>query len=70
MEIRYKVKTPDEVLATMTITAPVGDFRALKKRLDEAPSAYAWPLSGLVTAVRGVIEQAEKNFTETPEEPK
>lgn len=48
----------------MTIKGAVGDFRRVKKMLEESNIAtYAYPLSAITDALRDTITKSEQQFT-------
>lgn len=63
MKTTFSIKAPDEVLATLTLTASVGEFRKLKELLAESDKRFNWPLGGLYKGVQQVVEDAEAQFT-------
>lgn len=57
MKAQFKAESPNEIEMTLTITMPVGEWRALAKVID---SAYpGWQFLGVI---RDLILQAEAHF--------
>lgn len=73
MHSTFNIGDPSKIPATLTITAPVGDFVALKKILDSYKSDewHAWPLSGFMSTIEELIHKVNQGFysIQMPEKP-
>jgi hypothetical protein len=58
MTTTLKLKTPDEIQATITITATIGDLRSLQALLSESQT-YRWPLSTLWSQIDQAIRTSQ-----------
>ena len=66
MHVTIKLNDPSQLVAVMTVTAPLEDFIALRKWLDdhnEHRTYYAWPVSGLCGALDQAITNASRIFS-------
>jgi hypothetical protein len=66
MLVTIKLNDPSQLVAVMTVTAPLEDFIALRKWLNdhnEHRTYYAWPVSGLCTALDQAITNASRTFS-------
>lgn len=63
MRAKFQIENPDDVLATITITLPIRDWRALNKQLKSE-----WPSWKFGEVVGQAIRQAEKVFYAGDEE--
>lgn len=63
MKAKAQLKSYEELEFAITLTGTVSDWRALKRQLDKLNDKalfYAWPLSGLTSAVDSVLVQLDK----------
>ncbi len=60
----FKIDKPDTLEATMFMTMTVGEWRKLKKQLDD----HGWPASDLGSAIFDLVQKAEKHFHYVTEE--
>ena len=64
MEARVQINNPDEVMATVTVTMPLRDWRGLKSQL-----CNAYPSWKFGSVISDVIRQAEQSFYGADKEP-
>ena len=64
MRTEFAFRNPDELLVTLTVTAPLGEFRALRKQM-----AQEWPSYEMSRQIGDVIRAAEEKFTAHSPEP-
>lgn len=71
MRGQFSIRATDDMPATLTLTGPVGDFRALAKRIreDGANAAHTWPVCDLLRQLDDLVNQAEKTFYSTEGKP-
>ncbi|MCW5676283.1 MAG: hypothetical protein KIT15_17040 [Xanthobacteraceae bacterium] len=62
MYVDFKIAKPDEMIATISITMKVKDFRELKRQLKAE-----WPSWKIGDAIQAVIRKAETAFYEYEE---
>ncbi len=62
MTATYQLNRPEDMLATVTISAKVSEWKKLLEVLNAAPDH--WPMGDLRSSVRQCIAAAEKHFTE------
>lgn len=64
MRAVFKIVNPDEVEATITVTATIKDWRALRGQLTNG----AWPSWKFSSAITDAIRQAEAKFYGEPQD--
>src|SRR3546814_19600248 len=57
MKTVFQIQKPDDMQATIVLTATVGDFRALRTQLSGK-----WPSAEFSRSIGDVIRQAESTF--------
>lgn len=67
MQSKFAIVAPDKMEATLTMTAPIGDWRELAKQIREGKTVESagytvWPSCTFATLVEEVVSQAEKVF--------
>ncbi len=67
MKTTYAIKTPDQILATITVSATVDEFRRVKDLLEQNESRFHWPLGGFYKGVCQVVRDAEAHFNSSQE---
>lgn len=55
MKMLYKLANPDALVATMTISMSVSEWKQLDKELS-----HAWPASKLSEAIGKILREAER----------
>jgi hypothetical protein len=67
----FQIKAADKMDAVLTLTGPVGDFRALAKHIRAmVPDGdlVAWPVCNLLRQIDDMVRMAEKSFFAASEE--
>jgi hypothetical protein len=69
MRVKSSLSSYENVEFTITLTAPVEDWRALLRLVEKLNTAagnytYAWPLGGLIGAVRSMLENLDKTHAD------
>ena len=66
MKAQFQIQKPDDMQATIVLTATVGEFRQLRAQLCEK-----WPSWDFSRSIGDVIRQAESTFyADEPEQTK
>ncbi len=64
MKLLYQLKCPDEVEASITISATVKEFKQLREILDKNPTAQHYPHGSLRSAISDVIRASTEHFAQ------
>lgn len=62
MKFSFQLQNTDNIEATVSITMPVRDWKALFNQLREANIAYTWPASDLADVSRDIVTAAIEKF--------
>lgn len=63
MQVKAQLKSYEKVAFSLTLTAPVEDWRAAMKQLEEKVKEnghVAWPLSGLYASIEKMLGDLDK----------
>lgn len=58
----FQLTNPDTAEASMTITMPVGDWKALRQQLADTKNSMSFPACRLREMVADLIRGAEESF--------
>lgn len=65
MHVKAKLNSYEKLAFSVTLTAPVEDWRAAMKQLEESTrSGVAWPLSGLATCINQMLSDLDKTHAD------
>jgi hypothetical protein len=66
MNVKGQLKSYEELEFSITLTAPVNDWRVLLKQLErikQETGYYAWPVGGFVGAVSSMLSDLDKTHS-------
>jgi hypothetical protein len=67
MQTKARLSSYEEVEFSITLTAPVSDWRTMLKKLEDLnrPNVhYAWPVGGLVGCIRSMLDNLDKTHAD------
>lgn len=71
MDVRAKLSSYEKQDFTITLRAPVSDWRAMLKQMESVKQHgwVAWPMGGLVDAITKMIDDLDKTHFDVLEKP-
>ncbi len=66
MDVRAELQSYEQVKFSITLSAPVEDWRAMLKRLEGLKDGYhyAWPVGGFVGCIQSVLDNLDKTHVD------
>ena len=67
MQVKAQLKSYEKLQFSLTIGAPVEDWRALLKELEKMKGEalyYPWPVGGIVGCVRSMLDNLDKTHAD------